>query len=361
VGSSFAFNLLTEAASNTTTSLPAGFNAYIGWLLGQCCNVTYQDYDQNTGPDLNTLSFGSAGGAITASLIQGFTASEANGPGSTPLADPGDYSTFPAGFAAVLSIQNAPSGVPAELIVVALRGTQTWDEWFQNAEAYPDIFASGTSKFQSEALVHTGFYSLYTLGLLGATVSAPLDPSASNRATGSIAQQVATYFANTALPTNLPVYVTGHSLGGALAAYCAWDIQAILTPPISGINMYSLAAPRCALGFLVDTFGFPVDSFLQGYQNAIPNSFRVVHTCDLIPVLPPSTIVQTKYVVLTTAHVTDAWSYLGQSGNLTNNVVAFAAQTGDIGGNHSCTLTYVPYLAALAGGFSTTPIGRVKP
>lgn len=340
---------MTEPASKTTTTLPPGFDADLAWLLGQCCNVTYQDYDQDTPPDLSVLQLGT-GVTISPSAVQGFAAWEANGPAST-VADPGDYSNFPAGFAAVLAIHNAPAGVPSQLIVVALRGTQTWEEWFENSEAYPELFASGTETFQALALVHSGFYALYTAGYLGATVSAPLDPNPANRAPKSIAQQVATYFAGSSLPQNVPVYVTGHSLGGALAVYCAWDIQAILTPTISQISMYSLAVPRCALGFAVDKFGITTGSFLEAYQKAIPNSFRVVHTCDLVPVLPPSTIVSTTYVTLTTAHVTDAWTNGGQSGRLTNNVLAFAAQTGDISGNHSCALTYVPYLAALASGF----------
>jgi hypothetical protein len=184
----FAFNLLTEPATNTTTTLPSGFNANIAWLLGQCCAITYQDYDQHSPPDFSGLTLGS-GVTISANFSQGFTASEANGPGSTPLTDPGDYSTFPA-------------------------------------------------------------------------------------------------------------------------------------------------------------------TFLQYYQQAVPNSFRIVHTCDVVPILPPSTILNSDTLQLFSAHVTDAWSYLGSSGGLTQNVVAFAAQTGDLGNNHSCLFTYLPYLVALAGGFS---------
>ena len=353
----FPFNLLTEPSTNTTTNVPAGFNVNMAWLLGQCCNVTYQDYNQNIAPDLSSLTLG-PGVTVSATLVQGFTASEANGPAST-VADPGDYTTFPAGFAAVISVSNPPSGVPPQFIVVALRGTQTWEEWIEDAEAYPTFFAGGNSNFATTALAHDGFYALYTAGSLGARAKSPLDPSASNRAPGSVAQQVATYFAGTSLPAKLPVYVTGHSLGGALAAYCAWDIAAILAPSNSGVSMYSLAAPRCVMGFGIPGYldgiiNVPVDSFLQGYQGAVPNSFRVVHTCDIAPILPPSTIINNNFFGLTTAHVTDAWTYLGKSGGLTGNVVAFAAQTGDIGGNHSCASTYLPFLAALATGFQKT-------
>jgi hypothetical protein len=350
----FTFNLLTEPAIYTTTTLPSGFNANIAWLLGQCCAITYQDYDQNSPPDFSGLTLG-AGVTISANFSQGFTASEANGPGSTPLTDPGDYSSFPAGFGVVLSITNPPTGVPSQLIVIALRGTRTWDEWFQDTEAYPALFAG--DEFPTLALVHTGFYGLYTVGSLGATAQDPLNRNPANRASGAIAQQVATFFANTAnVPPGLPVYVTGHSLGGALAAYCAYDIQAILNYTTS-ISMYSLAAPRCVMGANIQlgssgSIGIPVATFLQYYQQAVPNSFRIVHTCDVVPILPPSTILNSDTLQLFSAHVTDAWSYLGSSGGLTQNVVAFAAQTGDLGNNHSCLFTYLPYLIALAGGFS---------
>jgi hypothetical protein len=40
------------------------------------------------------------------------------------------------------------------------------------------------------------------------------------------------------------------------------------------------------------------------------------------------------------------------SAGLPGNVVSFIAQTGDIGNNHGCIGTYVPYLQALAGGFA---------
>jgi hypothetical protein len=37
---------------------------------------------------------------------------------------------------------------------------------------------------------------------------------------------------------------------------------------------------------------------------------------------------------------------------VTSNIISFCAQTGTMGGNHSCSDTYAPYLQALAGGFA---------
>ena len=345
ITSSFQFTTLTEPPNNTET-LPAGFNANMAWLLGQCCNLTYQQYDNATPPDVSSLTLGT-GVTITTSFLQPFTVSEANGPAST-MSDPGDYTTVPAGFAVVISQSGLPSPFPPEFIVVALRGSQTWDEWINDAEAYPDVFANGNLGL---ALVHGGFYGLYVTGSLGVSSKTPLDPLQSNRAPGSVAYQVAGYFAQTALPANLPIYVTGHSLGVALAPMCAWDITSILKPAGSTVSMYSLAAPRWVLGF-----GFPsfyvsagTSGLLQPYQQAVPNSFRIVHACDIVPVLPPSTIVNNTSLNVTTAHVTDSYNigsftYPG----LAQNVVMFCAQTGDLGGNHSCLLTYLPYVQWLA-------------
>ena len=347
ITSSFQFTTLTEPPNNTET-LPAGFNANMAWLLGQCCNLTYQQYDTATPPDVSSLTLGT-GVTITTSLLAPFSVSEANGPQST-MSDPGDYTTVPAGFAVVVSQSGLPSPFPAQFIVVALRGTQTWDEWISDAEAYPDVFASGNLGL---ALVHSGIYGFYVTGSFGVSSQTPLDPLQSNRAPGSIAYQVAGYFAQTSLPANLPIYVTGHSLGGALAPMSAWDVASILKPAGSTVSMYSLAAPRCILGFafpslsVLATIG--TSYALQPYQAAVPNSFRIVHACDIVPVLPPSTIVSNTSLSVTTAHVTDSYSIGNQNyPGLAQNVVTFCAQTRDLGGNHSCLLTYLPYVQWLA-------------
>ncbi len=344
----FQFTTLTEP-SNTTETLPAGFDANMASLLGQCCALTYQQYDTAQPPNLTLLNLGTNVN-ITTSVLQTLTVSEANGPAST-MSEPGDYALVSAGFAVVISQSGLPSPFPSQFIVIALRGSQTWDEWVGDAEAYPDLYDSSGNL--GIALVHGGFYSYYVTGSLGVSSKTPLDPSQANRAVGSIAYQIAGYFANASLPPGLPVYVTGHSLGGAIAPFCALDIAAILKPSGSTVSMYSLASPRCVLGFSFPSIGVTLGTsyFLQLYQQFVPNSFRIVHACDAVPVLPPSTIVNNTSLEVTTAHVTDG--YNGNTG-LSQNVLSFCAQTGDLGGNHSCTLTYLPYVQWLASAVAAT-------
>ena len=71
----------------------------------------------------------------------------------------------------------------------------------------------------------------------------------------------------------LPVYVTGHSLGGALASLAALDIAA--------------AHPRRRL--LVYTFGAPMVGdrrFAAQFRAACPRAFRVVNEMDPVPKMP---------------------------------------------------------------------------
>src|SRR6185436_8802821 len=107
---------------------------------------------------------------------------------------------------------------------MATRGTRTWSEWFDDADAIPVPFAGALPLNAGLGSVHGGFYGLYTIGTDGTPAASgqELSPTVSQRAAGSIAAQVGEYVSG--LTQQLPVYVTGHSLGGALATLCALDV-----------------------------------------------------------------------------------------------------------------------------------------
>lgn len=67
------------------------------------------------------------------------------------------------------------------------------------------------------------------------------------------------------------LYITGHSLGGALSILCAYDFS--LFKPIH----YAFAPPR--VGNRI---------FANNFDKLLPTSIRVVNTCDIVPQLPPS-------------------------------------------------------------------------
>jgi len=345
---SFALTPLIETVPTAAT--PAGFVPAMAWLLAQCCSLTYSQWDSglNVPLNLSTLQLTSGGsGNLTLTNIQPFQVSESNGPAAA-TGDVGAFSTEAAGFGVVIS-QNAGTVVPntpAEFVVIALRGTQSWDEWFDDARAIPAYFG------KTAGSIHAGFYSYYVVGTDGVPVKSgvdPIDPTPANRAPGSIAAQVAAYVSGLTSP--LPIFVTGHSLGGAIASLCALDIAMNFSAHASAVSMYNFASPRVAVGAIATIGTFPIDigsaqAFLQLYQGKVPQSFRIVHECDIVPILPMTTMTFGSLVV-EAAHVTDAWSYGGSNGSLAQNVLNFCAQTGDVACNHSCLSVYLPYVTSL--------------
>ncbi|KDO34788.1 hypothetical protein SPRG_00849 [Saprolegnia parasitica CBS 223.65] len=71
----------------------------------------------------------------------------------------------------------------------------------------------------------------------------------------------------------LHVYVTGHSMGGALAVLAAYDIAAHFAA--SRVSMYNFGGPRV---------GNP--AFVRQYNRTVPESFRVVFDGDLVAGIP---------------------------------------------------------------------------
>jgi len=76
------------------------------------------------------------------------------------------------------------------------------------------------------------------------------------------------------LPEGKPLFITGHSLGGALAALAALDIAA--NRKNARPLVYTYGAPRV---------GDP--KFVRAYNRSVPVSFRVQNEFDVVPHLPP--------------------------------------------------------------------------
>jgi len=76
-----------------------------------------------------------------------------------------------------------------------------------------------------------------------------------------------------ALPEHKPLYITGHSLGGALATLAAIDIMC--NSPISQVSVYTYASPRV---------GDP--HFVKQYNYIVPVHWRFQNKYDIVPHLP---------------------------------------------------------------------------
>ena len=137
-----------------------------------------------------------------------------------------------------------------------------------------------------------------------------------------------------AFNSSYPLYVTGHSLGHALAVFAALtaDLQVYGGGGLLGqVQMYSFAGPRV---------GDP--AFSGAYNFLLPASFRVVNLSDVVPVVPPSSIFGYQY-----SHVGQEWSYL--------------FQTGDVGDNHGLVDNYIPAVAPSTGSPVETNAPRSYP
>ena len=136
-------------------------------------------------------------------------------------------------------------------IYVVFRGTETISEWIQDV-----IFAQVDYPFANDAgRTHKGATDVY------ATLHDAL--------TARVAALDATGLYTT-------LYVTGHSLGGALAVLAAPALrQVTMLEPI----VYTFAAPRVG-----------DDAFTAFYLDAIATSHRIDNLNDLVPTLPPTTV-----------------------------------------------------------------------
>ena len=161
--------------------------------------------------------------------------------------------------------------------IIVFRGTQEPEEWIANINAEQRNYQADKPSFGK---VHQGFYSLYSKHLAQPfrKAIAQLDP-------------------------NIPCYITGHSLGGAMAILAAFDLAYDFSQFRQQIQMYSYASPRV---------GNP--NFAQSFNDLVPNSYRIVNYADSTWLLPPTQFNESIYF-----HVGQAWSFVNQTGDLNPN------------------------------------------
>ena len=163
--------------------------------------------------------------------------------------------------------------------ILVFRGTQTQAEWLQNLNAKQVKYDASDGK--DYGVVHEGF--------LGLTRKLNPDPVA-------IAKQ---------LDPTIPCYITGHSLGAAVATLVAMEIARQVPQLKDQIQLYTFAGPRV---------GSP--EFVKAHSQLIPNSYRIVNLADSVPLVPPVSMGNSY------THVGQKWAFLAQlEDSLLNHVV----------------------------------------
>lgn len=131
----------------------------------------------------------------------------------------------------------------AEMVVLAFRGTDSLQNWLTNITVAQRPAYGG--------LVHTGFAD--AMDQLWRTI----EPLLQDQQAG----------------TEKDLYITGHSLGGALAVLAAARLQQAGTPIDA-----------------VYTYGAPRVGNLDFYLNYQPLTYRVVNNNDIVPHVPPEIV-----------------------------------------------------------------------
>ncbi|KAG0616241.1 hypothetical protein M758_5G101200 [Ceratodon purpureus] len=139
-------------------------------------------------------------------------------------------------------------------IIIAFRGTQdtsmqNWAEdlYFRELDLdYPGVI---------DAMVHRGFYAAYHNTTLRERVVGAVQDILQAR-------------------SDLGVMITGHSMGGAMATFCALDLSA--NYGFKNVEVITFGQPRVGN-----------QAFSVYYNEHVPLTIRVTHAHDVVPHLPP--------------------------------------------------------------------------
>jgi predicted lipase len=162
--------------------------------------------------------------------------------------------------------------------ILVFRGTQRTAEWAGNIYAVQEPYLDPNTG-ESLGRIHTGF----------------------RRIADSIVNPLAVDAVKQINPTK-PCYVSGHSLGAALATVLALDIALAVPALQPQLQVYAYASPRV---------GNP--DFVRSYAKILPNSFRITNLADTIPTMPPTKL-RAEFV-----HVGEEWAFLSQGGDILPN------------------------------------------
>ncbi len=132
-------------------------------------------------------------------------------------------------------------------IIIAFRGTSSTTNWISDAIASQMKF----KYIKEDCLTHRGFTHIYSSARDGIRS------------------------ALTNLSPDKTLYITGHSLGAALATLCAIDLAA--NTAFSSPILYTFGSPRV---------GDP--AFRNAFANYIHNSYRIANQFDIVTFAPPS-------------------------------------------------------------------------
>lgn len=163
---------------------------------------------------------------------------------------PGDYQVKHIIYAESFSLIRERFGFILEsprAVIIAFRGTRSTTDWLSDALAIQKKFPYS----KESCLTHQGFTAIYSSARRG-ILRALAGMSASK-----------------------PLYITGHSLGGALATLCGLDVAE--NSAFAGPHVYTYGSPRV---------GDP--AFAKAFAAHTASSYRIANPTDIVTMTPPS-------------------------------------------------------------------------
>lgn len=177
-------------------------------------------------------------------------------------------------------------------IVISFRGTDShsYYNWVENMRTWRTDLSLSYRGMPSQALVHGGFFYSYNASYLAGNVSEAVSNIIAKRgshprgAGGGSGRGWDQHSLSSREGTNddvnrrqnMPtIFVSGHSLGGALATFCALEMKLVLG--MEDVRVVTFGSPRVGNSVFADW-----------YRETIPQNFRFTHNRDMIPSLPPT-------------------------------------------------------------------------
>ena len=153
--------------------------------------------------------------------------------------------------------QNVGEETQRDQLWVVFRGTQTKPEWRQDFQMSQVKFSAET-----ETLVHQGFYAAYV------------------EIQKELISTITTFYAEAAAQKrSTTLYITGHSLGAAVALLAVADLVKSLRPLITDVRCYAFAAPRVGNNMFVNT--------VMDLSKSVLKEFAVfANSDDIVPSVP---------------------------------------------------------------------------
>ena len=266
--------------------IPNNFSIAAAVELMQLCVYTYEQYRAHLANSSQPWNIPIQNDGSTPYIMQKVLFSYEK---TTSL---GVFNKIPFGFIATKQNDNDDNNKD---IYICFRGTEGVKEW-EKVGTFKQVPCSflKNQPTTDEIKVHEGFQAVYAgIGGDGLFLGAAAAGTAGT-AISSIQTQVMSYLETIKTTTEYRnLWVTGHSLGGAVANFATIDI--VTNTIHKRATTYLFASPSVGNQAFADLFKKNVGTNACDNNNNINTcSWRVINKYDLVPTLPPTNLL--KYV-----------------------------------------------------------------